>query len=156
MTHDPLRRVTPKAPWSWPMRGFRHLVPNWWKLGCEWPRRLEGYLPYHLTVSLHLHRELTPIGLVGLLKHVDNLSSVCSCGPVIGEVNAFGNLEMVAVANAEVIDRHEFNLLPRTAPDLRFRSCVGTWGTPRRVRAGLLTLKMTPTFIRAHGSGLRA
>jgi len=24
------------------------------------------------------------------------------------------------------------------------------------IRAGLLTLKMTPTFIRAHGSGLRA
>ena len=60
------------------MRGFRHLVPNWWKLGCEWPRRLEGYLPYHLTVSLHLHRELTPVGLVGLLKRVHNLDSVCS------------------------------------------------------------------------------
>src|SRR6516165_1689813 len=131
MTHDPLRGVTPKAPWSWPMPGFRHLVPSWGKLGCEWPRHLEGYLPYHLTVSLHLHRELAQIGLVGLLKRVNNLNSVCSCGPVIGELNAFGNLEMVAVAKAEVIDRHESDLrLPLKSTEPQHANSASTLSVP--------------------------
>ena len=88
------------------------------------------YFPDYPPVSLHLHRLLTPAGLVGLLKLVDNPDSAFSRGPVIRQMDAFGNLEF-AVPNAEIIEGHESDLLLlRTALNLRFRFYVGNVMAP--------------------------